>query len=257
MAKGPSAWRAFVLAAALAAGGTGGGAKADAIGGAIHTDPIPLPAAAGQAILQRKSTLRADYGPLAQWFETQANLAYCGVASSVMVLNSLPLEAPAVPGYGTYHFWTQANIFNPANARFVVPQQVARQGMTLEQLHGLLSSLLAGRAVRVERYHGQTLSLSQFRALLRRNLADPADRLLVNYDRRPLGQQGGGHIAPLAAYDPGGDRVLILDVARYRYPAVWVDTARLWSAIRSIDSSSGLSRGLVTIGPTHSVRPGP
>jgi hypothetical protein len=72
---------------------------------------------------------------------------------------------------------------------------------------------------------------------------------LANYDRRALGQKGGGHISPLAAYDPDQDRVLILDVARYRYPAVWVTTPDLWRAIRSIDTSSGLSRGLVIIEP--------
>jgi hypothetical protein len=41
--------------------------------------------------------------------------------------------------------------------------------------------------------------------------------------------------------------VLILDVARYRYPAVWVTTPDLWRAIRSIDTSSGRSRGVVII----------
>ena len=34
----------------------------------------------------------------------------------------------------------------------------------------------------------------------------------------------------MAAY--ARDRVLILDGARYRYPAVWVATADLWRAIR-------------------------
>jgi hypothetical protein len=115
--------------------------------------------------------------------------------------------------------------------------------MTLEQLHGLLASV----GTRVQRYHGETLSLEQLRWLLRRGLADGTDRLLANYDRRALGQSGGGHISPLAAYDPDHDRVLVLDVARYRYPAVWVATPDLWRAIRSVDSSSGRSRGLIRL----------
>jgi hypothetical protein len=80
---------------------------------------------------------------------------------------------------------------------------------------------------------------------------------LANYDRRALGQKGGGHISPLAAYDPDQDRVLILDVARYRYPAVWVTTPDLWRAIRSIDTSSGLSRGLVIIEPPAAAKAPP
>lgn len=229
--------------------------------GAAQEQAIALTSASGQALLRRRSTLQADYPSLAAWLETQANLAYCGVASSVVALNSLAVPAPPAEGYGRYRFWTQANLFTPATQPFVQAQQVARQGMTLSQLHGLVQAVLpqrpesqgqvlAGRGSgRVARYYGNNLSLEQFRLLLRRNLANPADRLLVNYDRRLVDQQGGGHIAPLSAYEPHSDRVLILDVARYRYPAVWVETSKLWAAIRSVDSTSGLSRGLLWIEP--------
>jgi hypothetical protein len=205
---------------------------------------------AGQELLLKPSTRRADVAALLQWYETQANLAYCGVASSVMVLNSLAVPAPKAEGYGSNRFWTQTNLFSlPATRDFVEASRVAREGMTLEQLHGLLASV----GTRVQRYHGETLSLEQLRWLLRRGLADGTDRLLANYDRRALGQSGGGHISPLAAYDPDHDRVLVLDVARYRYPAVWVATPDLWRAIRSVDSSSGRSRGLIRLqGPAGS-----
>lgn len=204
---------------------------------------IPLQEPSGQELLLR-SRARADQGPLAQMFETQANLAYCGVASAVMVLNSLSVPAPAAAGYGSYRFWTQTNIFeDPRTLRLLQPSVVARQGMTLQELEGLLAS----HGLAVQRIHGDRLDLSSLRSLLRRSLNDADDRLLVNYDRRALGQAGGGHISPLAAYDEGSDRVLILDVARYRYPAVWVPTVALWRAMAGIDSSSGRSRGLVVI----------
>jgi hypothetical protein len=162
------------------------------------------------------------------------------------VLNSLAVAAPKADGYGTNRFWTQTNLFTvPTSRSFVEASRVAREGMTLEQLHGLLASVGTG----VRRYHGESLSLEQLRWLLRRGLSERTDRLLANYDRRALGQKGGGHISPLAAYDPDQDRVLILDVARYRYPAVWVATPDLWRAIRSIDTSAGRSRGLVIIEP--------
>jgi hypothetical protein len=205
--------------------------------------PIPLAEPAGMNLLIG-SRERADYGSLAEQFLSQANLAYCGVASAVMVLNSLAVPAPAVAGYGPYRFWTQTNVFDPPASRaFVRPERVAREGMTLAQLHGLLAS----HGLVVERYHGERLSLEQFRALLRRNLADPGDRMLVNYDRKALGQAGGGHIAPIAAFHAPSDRVLILDVARYRYPSVWVPVVDLWQAIRSVDSSSGRSRGVLAL----------
>ena len=222
--------------------------------GAAETQPTPIPMAssAGMALLLKPRTRRADYGALVQWYETQANLAYCGVASSVMVLNSLAVAAPKAEGYRTNRFWTQTNLFTvPASKNFVEATRVAREGMTLEQLHGLLASV----GTRVQRYHGENLSLEQLRWLLRRGLAEGSDRLLANYDRRALGQTGGGHISPLAAYDPDQDRVLILDVARYRYPAVWVATPDLWRAIRSVDTSSGRSRGVLTVEDLAEAKP--
>ena len=211
--------------------------------GRLRAAPIPLVEPAGIELLAG-SRERADYGPLAEQFLTQANLAYCGVASAVMVLNSLGVPAPAVAGYGRYRFWTQENVFEVPDGRAVVsPEVVRRQGMTLAELAGLLAS----HGVAVERIHGDQLSLEQFRTLLRRNLGRPGDRVLANYDRPALGQAGGGHIAPLAAFHAPTDRVLILDVARYRYPSVWVPVTDLWRAVRSLDTTSGRSRGLVTI----------
>jgi hypothetical protein len=204
---------------------------------------IPLQEPQGQDLLIG-SRERADYGPLAEQFLSQANLAYCGVASAVMVLNSLAVPAPTVAGYGPYRFWTQTNVFDPPASRaYVQADRVAREGMSLEQLHGLLAS----HGLVVERHHGEGLSLEQFRNLLRRNLIDPGDRLLVNYHRPSVGQAGGGHIAPIAAFHAPSDRVLILDVARYRYPSVWVPVVDLWQAIRTVDSSSGRSRGVLTV----------
>ncbi|EAQ74049.1 putative phytochelatin synthase-like protein [Synechococcus sp. WH 5701] len=204
---------------------------------------IPLPEPQGQTLLLQSAD-RADYGPLAEQFLTQANLAYCGVASMVMVLNSLAVPAPSAAGYGSYRFWTQENVFEAAATRAVLsPEVVARQGMTLQEL----GDLLASHGLQARAIHGDRLSLAQFRLLVRSNLAQSSDRLLVNYDRKALGQAGGGHISPLAAYNAATDRVLILDVARYRYPSVWVPLTDLWQAIRTTDTSSGRSRGVVVV----------
>ena len=236
--------RGFAVALLLALLGPAGATARPAPAPALAPIPlIPLQESQGSTVLDR-SRARADFLPLVEQFVTQANLAYCGVASAVMALNSLAVPAPPTPGYGPYRFWTQDNLFTTAAAQASVTQEtVARRGMTLAQLAGLL----AQPGVTVQRWHGDQLSLPQLRGLLRQSLADPSDRLVVNYHRSALGQKGGGHISPLAAYDERSDRVLLLDVARYRYPSVWVPTPALWQAIRTVDSDSGLSRGLVRL----------
>ena len=70
--------------------------------------------------------------------------------------------------------------------------------------------------------------------------------MIVNYLRKAIGQQTGGHISPLAAYDAKVDRFLILDVARYKYPPVWVKTSDLFDAMNTTDAANdNKTRGYV------------
>ena len=94
-----------------------------------------------------------------------------------------------------------------------------KQGMTLDEIGGLL----AVHPVEAEVHHAADSSLEAFRAA--RGTSRPRGRVRD----RQLPAQGdwtgtGGHISPLAAYDAETDRLLILDVSRYKYPPVWVTT---------------------------------
>ena len=90
--------------------------------------------------------------------------------------------------------------------------------------------------------------MDEFRALATRALAEPNQYVIVNYLRRHVGQERGGHISPLAAYDADADRFLILDVSRYKYPPVWVKAEDLFAAMNTPDSDNeNRSRGFVLI----------
>jgi Phytochelatin synthase len=94
----------------------------------------------------------------------------------------------------------------------ILPREVlAKQGMTLDQL----GALLALHPAMIEVHHAADGGLDAFRASARGYLAARDHFVIVNYLRRAIGQQTGGHISPLAAYDAAADRFLILDVARY------------------------------------------
>ena len=205
----------------------------------VRAEVLSLSSASGMALLT-SSEHRRDFAPLVNRFITQATLSYCGVASAVMVLNSLNVPSPPAAGYRSYRFWTQDNLFDRSLPLSLTPQQVGRRGMTLAQL-------LNSRGVDVTTFHASELSLDRFRSYLVAGLNRPDQRVLVNYLRPVIGQQGGGHISPIAAWHAATDQVLLLDVARYRYPAGWIPVKTLWEASRTVDSASGKSRGLVIV----------
>lgn len=193
-----------------------------------------------QLLLESKA--RKDYWHLSMQFVTQNNQAYCGVASMVMVLDALYIPAPVVPEYTPYNVFTQDNFFNNAQTKKALsPEIVARQGITLDQLGQLLESY----SVKAQVYHASETSLEKFRSLVVANLKQQNNFVLVNYLRSSIGQEKGGHISPIAAYNEQTDRFLILDVSRYKYPPIWVKSADLWRAMATVDSVSGKTRGFV------------
>lgn len=67
--------------------------------------------------------------------------------------------------------------------------------------------------------------------------------MLANYYRRCIEQTGTGHFSPIGGYY--GDKVLILDVARFKYPFHWVDVKTLYHSFTHTDTQSRVSRGFI------------
>ncbi|NMF60771.1 phytochelatin synthase family protein [Pseudanabaena yagii] len=209
----------------------------------LPSNLIPFNSSEGEKLLIN-SQFRNDYFPLSIHFITQKNQAYCGVASMVMVLNALNIAAPETPEYPSFHMFTQENFFNSDRTRKVSSASaISRRGMNLERLAQLLESY----DVKVKIYHAGDIDISQFRQLVADNLKQPNNFVIVNYLRKSIGQETGGHISPIAAYDQSTDRFLILDVSRYKYPPVWVKAQELWQAIATVDLDGGKTRGFVLI----------
>jgi Phytochelatin synthase len=213
-----------------------------------QTLPLPpslirLDSEAGAQLLVDSQARRA-YWPLSVHFLTQKNQAYCGVASMVMVLNALAVKAPPAPGYEPFATFTQDNLLNERTETILPQQTLLRQGMTLTQLGAILASYGTMASVR----HADDDGLESFRRVASRQLSMPGGHVIVNYLRRAIGQESGGHISPLAAYDAGTDRFLILDVSRYKYPPVWVAATELYAAMNTADTdNAGRHRGYVLI----------
>ena len=56
-----------------------------------------------------------------------------------------------------------------------------------------------------------------------------------SYSRKVLQQTGDGHYSPIAGYHVKKDMVLILDVARFKYPPHWADVDNLYDAMCTKD----------------------
>jgi len=139
---------------------------------------------------------------------------------------------------------------------------VSNEGLTLAQATFLLN---AQTGVRATCYHAgpaddpaifqdvpdcrMAHSAAQFRGTARYVLDQPERYLLVNFSRATLSDDnaGGGHFSPLAAYNGRADDLLVMDVARYKFPPFWVDTDLLWQAMATTDTSSGRHRGYIVV----------
>ena len=202
---------------------------------------VPFDSEEGRTLLL-ESKFNRDYFTLSTQFLTQRSQSFCGVASSVMVLNSLPIAAPEVPELKPFRAFTQSNVFapglGPLNADFV-----SKGGLTLEQVGALLTANHAEAQV----HYAEDGELEAFRAEVKKNLATEGDFIIVDFLRGELGQDLGAHWSPIAAYHDGSDRILVLDVARFRYPPYWVKTEALFRAMNTSDADAGKHRGWVSV----------
>lgn len=231
-----SVLRSLVLLALLT-----GAAAAETL--ALPDGLVDLRSERGEAMLEETRPLDA-YLPISVAFETQRNQAFCGVASMVMVLNAIGAPAPTSAEYQPFAFFTQENVLDGATEAILPRAVLMRQGMTLDQL----GQLLVLHPVSVEVRHAAPGGLDAFRAAASAALATKGRFVIVNYLRRAIGQERGGHISPLAAYDAKADRFLILDVARYKYPPVWVTASDLFDAMNTTDADNGdRTRGYVLV----------
>lgn len=213
----------------------------------LRSDLIGLDTPRGQAALLRSDAIN-DYFPLSVYFTTQITAAYCGPASISMVLNALEVPRPADKLTAGLGLWNQKNLFTPrVNAVKPASSILAPPfGMNLAELGAVLRAHYLKPTV----VHAGDTHLAEFRRFVIEGLKNRNNFILVNYLRSAMGQQTGGHISPIAAYDSRTDRFLILDVARYKYQPVWVYASSLFGSMDTIDSSIGnnnRTRGYVSV----------
>jgi Phytochelatin synthase len=208
-------------------------------------EPVYLDSAEGLKRLE-ESDARQSFVPLSMYFVTQETQTFCGVASSTMVLNALvPKDQRAIVyEWKPYRLFAQSVFFTCEVEKIAPRNDVLDRGMTLEQL----GKALGTSPVNVDVFHaGGKNDEDVFRNKAKEVLRSHDSFLIVNFDRKKVGQVGGGHFSPIAAYHEPTDSLLVYDVARYKYPPSWVRTKDLWNAMNTTDSDSKKNRGYLIV----------
>ncbi|KAL7502561.1 hypothetical protein ACHAXN_000499 [Cyclotella atomus] len=195
-------------------------------------------------------------------FDAQINQAYCAVASVAALLNSLKyakrfrdgdswtFDLPVDGVYDPYPYATQNDILKGDCVSTTVIGHVEKggelvygilkppYGLNLEQTSNLIKCHTSSSdwEVLYQEVDPTKMNLSKMRYDLKAALIDPDARVMVNYDRKALNQVGGGHYSPVGAYHPSTDSFLVMDVAKYKYPPVWVGADTLFDAMSTIDN---------------------
>jgi hypothetical protein len=210
--------------------------------GPARADIVYLPTDQGAERFHRAAVGTAALS-LLSYFETEERQSFCGPTSLAIALDSMGIADPTPAAMFPYHLLTQDTVFTPQNLAVKSYARVEGAGLTLDELGKFAANLGVGTEV----IHAADVSPDALRSRLRAALADPNQRVIVNYSRVPLGQEGAGHISPLAAYDAQTDSFLVLDVARYKYTPAWVSYDLLLAGMLLVDSDSKLSRGAVIL----------
>lgn len=114
-------------------------------------------------------------------------------------------------------------------------QVIERQGITLDQF--ICLAVCNTLDVRQFRADGST-SEQRFRQLVMEKTRRANDVIVVSYSRQTLEQTGDGHFSPIGGYHPDRDLVLIMDVARFKYPPHWVKLSLLFEAMQQVDKET-------------------
>jgi len=102
----------------------------------------------------------------------------------------------------------------------------------------------------VKSKYGSETTEEEFRSLIKQACSSSDSRLVVSYSRKEFKQTGDGHFSPVGGFNNDNDMVLLLDVARFKYPPHWVPLPLLWRSLQRLDAETGRSRGWVQLWPS-------
>ncbi len=206
----------------------------------LPTGLIPFASFRGRELFREAlqgGTLESFF-PIIEQFHTQADPAFCGLASLVVALNALGID-PGRLWRGPWR-WFSEEMLDCCTPL----EQVQQHGVSIEELACLARCNGADATVMRPHEHDE----AEFRAAVDASSRSAAQTVIVvSFSRSELDQTGEGHFSPIGGYHPGRDLALVLDVARFKYPPYWVKLEDLHRAMKQSDPNTGRSRGWISM----------
>ncbi len=171
-------------------------------------------------------------------FTHQSDVALCGPGSLAMVLNALEAD-PGRVWRGVWR-WYSDDMLECCEQSL---ERMRAKGVTFDQF----ASLAECHGLQVEAKRFDQSSLEEFENAVIDSVTKPGHHLIVSFSRQSLGQTGIGHFSPIAGYHKEKQMVLVLDVARFKYPSYWVPLEMLWKAMEPVDPDTNLPRGFILL----------
>jgi len=225
------------------------------------------------------------YFHLAEHYITQGHPAFCGVGSLTMALNSLLLDPKRV-WQGVWRWFDESMLDCCEPLDIIRLKGITLPKLScLARCNGAKSTLKYGDSVTIDEFRADILlvstsptasgsssenapsscvcsgqpaeirlpnatgcdQLSEEAAKDKQVNASVRNVMIASYSRRDLEQSGSGHFSPIGGYCAERDMVLIMDVARFKYPPHWVPLASLFQAMQRVDPETGKCRGYMLL----------
>ena len=178
---------------------------------------------------------------ISEAYQSQGEPAFCGIGSLCMSLNALLID-PGRVWKGNWR-WFEDTMLDCCDPIDVMKEK----GTTIDRLHCLANC----NGATAQLMYASSTSIESFRAdLIRVCSTNELETVLIAaYHRGTLGQTGSGHFSPIGGYNREKDLVLIMDVARFKYPPHWVSVTAMFQAMGEIDPAAGDTN--TNTSPTH------
>lgn len=185
-----------------------------------------------------------SFFPLASQLVTQHDPSFCGLATLCTVLNALGVDPKRVWKHPWR--WYEQDMLDCCRPL----ESIRKNGITLAEFNCLARCnglALTSRSPPTASQENEPLAhqeaLEEFRSNVLKATASSSALMVVSFCRSTLGQTGTGHFSPIAGYSREHDRVLVLDVARFKYPSYWVRLEDLYQSMTPLDPASRRPRG--------------